>query len=74
MNLVERSFREITTDRIRRGSFGSVATLIEAIEEYVTHNNEHPKPFIWTKTAGEIIAKVRRDRVDLEAARQSRVS
>ena len=70
---MERWFREITTNRIRRGSFGSVAALIEAIEEYVRRNNEHPKPFNWTKTAGEIIAKVRRGRVALEAVRQSRV-
>ena len=73
LNLVERWFRDITTNRIRRGSFASVAVLIEAIEEYIAHNNEHPKPFIWTKTAGEIIAKVRRGRVALEAIRQSRV-
>jgi len=47
--------------------------LIEAIEAYIVHNNENPRPFIWTKTAEEIIAKVRRGRVALEAARQSRV-
>jgi len=73
LNLVERWFREITTNRIRRGSFKSVDVLIEAIEEYVLHNNDNPKPFIWTKTAGEIIAKVRRGRVALEAVPQSRV-
>ena len=47
--------------------------LTEAIEEYIEHNNENPKPFIWTKTGGEIIAKVRRGRVALEEVRQSRV-
>ena len=47
--------------------------LIEAIEEYIAHNNDDPRPFIWTKTAGEIIAKVRRGKVALEAVRQSRV-
>jgi len=73
LNLVERWFRDITTNRIRRGSFASVTVLIEAIEEYIAHNNDNPKPFIWTKTAGEIIAKVRRGRVALEAVRQSRV-
>jgi transposase len=73
LNLVERWFRDITTNRIRRGSFGSVGVLIEAIEEYIAHNKENPRPFIWTKTAGEIIAKVRRGRVALEAVRQSRV-
>ena len=73
LNLVERWFRDITTNRIRRGSFGSVGVLIEAIDEYIVHNNDSPKPFIWTKTAGEIIAKVRRGRVALESVRQSRV-
>jgi RecB family endonuclease NucS len=47
--------------------------LIQAIESYIAHNNENPKPFIWTKTADQIIAKVRRGRVALEAVRQSRV-
>ena len=73
LNLVERWFREITTQRIRRDSFGSVPVLIQAIESYIAHNNENPKPFIWTKTADQIIAKVRRGRVALEAVRQSRV-
>ncbi len=73
LNLVERWFRDITTKRIRRGSFGSVAELTQAIDDYVAHNNHDPKPFIWTKTAKQIIAKVRRGRVALEAVRQSRV-
>ena len=73
LNLVERWFREITTQRIRRDSFASVPVLIEAIESYIAHNNENPRPFIWTKTADQIIAKVRRGRVALETARQSRV-
>jgi transposase len=73
LNLVERWFRDITTNRIRRGSFASVDVLIEAIEQYIEHNNDNPRPFIWTKTAGEIIAKVRRGRVALEAVREARV-
>jgi hypothetical protein len=55
LNLVERWFREITTKRIRRGSLASVGVLVEVIEEYIAHNNENPKPFIWTKTADQII-------------------
>ncbi len=47
---------------------------MEAIEEHIVHNNENPKPFIWTKTAEEIIANVRRGRVALEAVRHSRVT
>jgi transposase len=58
LNLVERWFREITTKRIRRGTFQSVPELIQAIEAYIEENNKHPKPFVWTKTADEIIAKV----------------
>jgi len=72
LNLVERWFRDITTKRIRRGSFGNVGELVNAIEDYIAHNNENPNPFVWTKTAGQIITKVRRGRVALEQVRQSR--
>ena len=58
LNLVERWFWEITRKRIRRGSFQSEKELIEAIEDYVRENNKNPKPFVWTKGAEEIIAKV----------------
>lgn len=60
LNLVERWFAEITRKRIRRGTFQSVDELIQAIEEYIHINNQNPKPFIWTKTAEEIIGKVNR--------------
>lgn len=60
LNLVERWFREITVKRIRRGSFDSVQELIAAIESYIVENNKQPKPFVWTKTADEIIQKVNR--------------
>lgn len=60
LNLVERWFREITEKRIRRGSFDSVQELVAAIETYIVENNKQPKPFIWTKTADEIIKKVNR--------------
>jgi hypothetical protein len=73
LNLVERWFRDITTKRIRRGSFGSVPQLIFAIEDYIAHNNQDLRPFVWTKTAGQIIAKVRRGRVALEAVKQPSV-
>jgi transposase len=71
LNMVERWFREITTRRIRRASFSSVADLVDAINDYIAHHNENPRPFIWTKTAGQIIAKVRRGRIAL-AAQQAR--
>jgi len=66
LNLVERWFREITDKAIRRGVFGSVPELIAAIEAYLEANNADPKPFVWTATAEQILAKVRRGRVALE--------
>lgn len=58
LNMVERFFRDITTDRLRRGVFTSVAELEVAIKEYVDHHNQDPKPFIWTKSARDILQKV----------------
>lgn len=58
LNMVERFFRNITTDRLRRGVFTSVPELVTAIEEYVNHHNVDPKPFIWTASAKDILEKV----------------
>jgi len=58
LNMVERFFRDITTDRLRRGVFTSVPQLVAAIDEYITHHNSNPKPFIWTKSARDILQKV----------------
>jgi transposase len=58
LNMVERFFRDITTERLRRGVFTSVAELVSAIDEYVAHHNTKPKPFIWTKSARDILQKV----------------
>ncbi len=55
INLVERSFAEITNKRIRRGVFRSVKELEAAIREYIDVHNENPHPFVWTKTADEIL-------------------
>ena len=68
LNLVERWFRELTGKKIRRGSFHSVADLIAAIEDYIMRHNADPKPYKWTKTAEEIIEKVRRGRLALQRA------
>jgi transposase len=67
LNLVERWFREITSKRIRRGTFRSVPELVDAIYEYVDGYNEDPKPFVWTANADDIIAKVSRCKATLEA-------
>jgi transposase len=58
LNMVERFFRDLTTQRLRRGVFTSVPDLIAAIDEYVAHHNTDPKPFIWTKSARDILQKV----------------
>jgi transposase len=60
LNLVERWFRDLTDKQIRRGVFKSVADLIAAIQAYVDYHNNHPKPFVWTAKAEDIIAKYRR--------------
>jgi transposase len=58
MNMVERFFRDISENRLRRGVFTSVPKLVSAIDEYVAHHNTNPKPFIWTKSARDILQKV----------------
>jgi transposase len=60
INLVERWFAEITNKRIRRGVFRSVKELEAAIREYIEVHNENPKPFVWTKTADQILASIAR--------------
>jgi transposase len=58
LNMVERFFRDITVERLRRGVFTSVPELVAAIHEYIAHHNTDPKPFIWTKSARDILQKV----------------
>lgn len=60
INLVERWFAEITNKRIRRGVFRSVKELEAAIREYIDVHNEDPKPFVWTRTADQILASIAR--------------
>ena len=57
-NMVERFFRDISENRIKRHSFTSVADLEQAIAQYVEHHNQDPKPFIWTARTDVILAKV----------------
>jgi transposase len=67
LNMVERFFRDLTVNAIRRGVFTSVQSLIEAIDEYLIDHNRDPKPFIWTANARDILAKVMRAQVALQA-------
>ena len=71
LNLVERWFKALTDRRLRRGTFSSVGELIDAIELWAEHWNDNPKPFIWHKTAEEIIAKVQRGRAALTQAKSA---
>ncbi len=56
--MVERFFRDISENRLRRGVFTSVPELVMAIDKYVAHHNTDPKPFIWTNSARDILQKV----------------
>jgi transposase/transcriptional regulator with XRE-family HTH domain len=58
LNMVERFFRDLSTQRLERGVFRSVPELIAAIKDYVAVHNENPKPFIWTAKAADILQKV----------------
>src|ERR1700724_3049345 len=58
INLVERWFAELTNKRIRRGVFRSVKELETAICEYINVHNEDPKPFVWTRTADQILDSI----------------
>jgi transposase len=60
LNQVERFFGLITEKRIRRGVFRSVAELETAIMDYLAGHNAQPKPFVWIKSAGEVLEKVAR--------------
>ena len=66
LNLVERWFGELTSKRIRRDSFGSVADLKQAIDEFLLAWNENPRPFLWTATVDSIVEKLSRCRQTLE--------
>ena len=66
LNLVERWFGELTSKAIRRGSFGSVTDLQQAIDEFLLAWNEKPRPFLWTATVDSIVEKLSRCRQTLD--------
>ena len=55
LNLVERWFAELTTKWLRRGTHRSVRELVASIRTWITNWNDDPKPFVWHKTADEIL-------------------
>jgi transposase len=66
LNMVERFFRDLTANRLKRGVFYSVQDLTAAIMSYLENHNNSPKPFIWTATAQDILEKVKRARAALD--------
>jgi len=55
INLVERWFSEITEKWIRRGTHRSVKELAQSITDWIDSWNENPRPYVWHKTADEIL-------------------
>jgi len=60
INQIERWFATLTAKQIRRGTFRSTRQLEAKIKEYIEINNEDPKPFVWTKTADQILESIAR--------------
>jgi hypothetical protein len=56
--MVERFFRNVTQNRLRRGVFRDLEELILAIGDYIDRHNENPKPFIWTARASDILERL----------------
>jgi len=65
LNMIERFFRDLSEKALKRGIFYNVDDLVGAINEYINAHNENPKPFIWTASATDILAKVKRARAVL---------
>ena len=66
LNMVERFFRDLTQNRLRRGVFHDVGELTTAITDYIAKHNHNPKPFVWTAKASDILEKVKRARAILD--------
>ena len=60
LNQVERWFAALTEKQLRRGVFRSTRELEQAIEQYIDQHNAASKPFIWTKTADQLLATIAR--------------
>ena len=60
LNLVERWFAALTEKQLRRGVHRSTKELEDAIRTFIQHHNQDPKPFVWHKTADQILDSVAR--------------
>jgi transposase len=66
LNLVERWFSELTNKKLRRATHRSVRELNTDIRDWITDWNENPRPYVWTKTADQILDSISRycDRIN----------
>jgi len=71
LNMIERFFRDLTHNRIRRGVFQDLEQLITAIGDYIDAHNKNPKPLIWTAKANDILEKVTRAQTALNKRRSA---
>ena len=62
LNMVERFFRELSEKQLKRGVFSSVDELEESVMAFIEKHNKAPAPYIWTKSASDILEKVKRGR------------
>ena len=62
LNMIERNFRDLTENQIRRGVFQDLEQPINARGDYIDRHNKNRKPFIWTAKASDILEKVTRAR------------
>ena len=60
LNMVERWFSELATKKIKRGSHMSVRALERDIKDWMSQWNENPRPYVWIKTADQILASIAR--------------
>ena len=74
LNQVERFFRDLTEKCVRRGVFHSVAELQASIRNYIDEHNRHPKPYLWTAKAKDILEKVKRAWYALKASGYAKAS
>ncbi|MBP6053554.1 MAG: transposase, partial [Pseudomonadales bacterium] len=65
LNMVERFFRELSEKQLKRGVFSSVGELEESVMAFIERHNKAPAPYIWTKSASDILEKVMRGREKL---------
>ncbi len=60
LNLVERWFSELTTKKLKRGAHTSVRALNADIRSWIDTWNDHPRPYVWTKTSDQILESISR--------------